>query len=389
MKKILISLFTIIIVIGGDLYLSKLKSLELEPVPEKNTEETKNIVVDETEARKLIGQMLIVGFRGTIAEKNSYIVRTINNLNIGGIILFDYDVPMGTKGRNIVNPEQTKKLVSDIVSNTTSSLLVSVDAEGGKVNRLKPAYGFADIPSHETLGKGTEEKTYAAAKKLGQELSELGINFDFAPVADVNVNPENPVIGKLGRSFGSDANIVSLHATAFIQGLHASGILTSIKHFPGHGSSATDSHLGMVDITDSYKTKELDPFRTLVKNGLADTVMVAHVFDRNIDPDYPASLSEKFIHGVLRNDLGFAGVIISDDMDMGAIRKNYGFEEAIAKAVRAGNDILILSNNGEIYDESTPKRAIDAIWNAVQSGDVPLSDIRASVERIGVLKEKI
>lgn len=345
--------------------------------------------INESQVRKLIGHMLIVGFRGTSVDENSYIVQKIKNLNLGGIILFDYDVPTKTKGRNITDPAQTKKLISDIVSHTATPLFISIDAEGGMVNRLKPAYGFVDVPSHEALGKKSKEETLRTAKILGKELSELGINFDFAPVVDLNVNWENPIIGKLGRSFGDDPQLVYEHASEFISGLHAFNILTSIKHFPGHGSSDADSHLGMVDVTKTYKEQELEPFKNLIKNKRADTVMVAHVFNRTIDPDYPASLSEKFIRDMLREKLGFEGVIISDDMDMGAIRKNYGFEDAVVRAIKAGTDMLIISNNGDIYDESSPERAINAIWNAIQSRNISLSDIYDSAKRIELLKEKI
>lgn len=345
--------------------------------------------INESQVRKLIGQMLIVGFRGTSIDEDSYIVQKIKNLNLGGIILFDYDVPTQTKGRNITDPAQTKKLISDIVSYTATPLFISIDAEGGVVNRLKPAYGFVDVPSHESLGNKPKEETLRTAKILGKELSELGINFDFAPVVDLNVNRENPIIGKLGRSFGDDPQLVYEYASEFISGLHAFDILTSIKHFPGHGSSDADSHLGIVDVTKTYKKQELEPFKNLIKNKHVDTVMVAHVFNRTIDPDYPASLSEKFIRDILRKELGFEGVVISDDMDMGAIRKNYGFEDAVVKAIMAGTDMLIISNNGDVYDESSPERAIDAIWNAIQSRKISLSDIYDSAKRIEALKEKI
>jgi len=385
MKKNILVLLIVGLVVAAWVYFSASPN-----IPENNKiDAVKETALDENEIRDLIGQMLIVGFRGTSVDENSYIVKTIKNLNLGGIILFDYDIPNGTKERNIINPIQTKKLISDISSYSKTPLFITIDAEGGMVNRLKPEYGFAEIPSHELLGKTTEENTRRIAETLGRELSELGINFDFAPVVDLYINPQNPIIGKLGRSFGNDPEHVTNYASAFIEGLHKFNILTSLKHFPGHGSSNTDSHLGMVDITKTYQEKELEPFKNLIEKKLADTVMVAHVFNRNIDPNYPASLSEKFIRGILREKFRFDGVVISDDMDMGAIRNNYGFEDAIVKAVQAGTDMLIISNNGSVYDESSPKRAVDAIWNSVKTGDISPSDIYASTERIKILKEKI
>ncbi len=381
-----ISIFLIVVIIVTVIWLYFIPSSVILKNGKVNTEKAD---LSEIKTRKLIGQMFIIGFRGTSVNENSYIIRTIKDLNIGGIILFDYDIPSGIKERNIINPTQTKKLVSDIVSYSETPLLISIDAEGGMVNRLKPAYGFSDIPSHEMLGKEQKKKTHRTAEILGKELSELGINLNFAPVVDLNTNPQNPIIGKLERSFSDNPNLVVIHASEFISGLHDFNILTSIKHFPGHGSSNTDSHLGIVDITKTYKNKELEPFRTLIEKKLVDTVMVAHVFNKNIDQDYPASLSEKFIQNILREELGFDGVVISDDMDMGAIRNNYGFEDAVVKAVKAGTNMLIISNNGNVYDESSPKRAIDAIWNAIQTGDVSISNIYTSAEKIRVLKEKI
>lgn len=390
MKRFFVSFFGFIVVIGlGVFFLSvSYRESEVQNQPEKPVlAETQT--PDEAAIRKEIGQMFIVGFRGTSAPADSYIADAIKNLNVGGVILFDYDVPTKTKGRNIADPEQTKRLVSQLSSYATTPLLVSVDAEGGLVNRLKPAYGFVDIPSHEDLGKGLPAKTRETAEILGKQLSDLGFNLNFAPVVDVNVNPENPIIGKLGRSFGDDETIVTEHAKSFIDGLRTRGILSSIKHYPGHGSSDADSHLGMVDVTDSYEERELEPFKALIADGSADMVMIAHVFDRNIDPDYPASLSEKFISDILRKNLGFDGVVISDDMDMGAIRKNYGFEDAVVRAVKAGNDLIIVSNNGDIYDESSPERAIEAVLNAVKSGEIPLSSIEGSAARITALKERV
>jgi len=391
MKKSLLVFAALgLLCVSAFLYLSEKTPSTVEPANTESKQINKETPLDEITIRKIIGQMLIVGFRGTLAPENSYIAQTIENLNLGGVILFDYDVPSGTKGRNITSPAQTKKLVAELASYSTSTpLIISVDAEGGAVNRLKPAYGFADIPSPKTLGKKPIAETKSAADALGKELADLGLNFDFAPVVDLNVNPQNPVIGKLGRSFGADPNIVISRATVFIEELRKYGILTSLKHFPGHGSSTADSHLGIVDVTNTYEQKELEPFQTLIAEGNADAVMVAHIFNRNIDPDYPASLSSVFIQNELRGQLGFKGAVISDDMDMGAIRKYYGFADAIVRAVLAGNDMLIISNNGTTYNEASPQEAVDAIWNAVKNSVIPLSQIEASAKRIEALKAKI
>ena len=342
----------------------------------------------ELELQKKIGQMLIVGFRGTEIDRMSYISKTINNFNLGGVILFDKDNPSWTFPRNITDYDQTKKLISDINKYSNHSLFISVDAEGGYINRLKEKYGFKNIPSAEQLGKGTAEETKNQANSLGQELKDLGFNMNFAPVVDVNINPDNPVIGYLERSFSNDPEKVYEHATSFINGLHENNIITAIKHFPGHGSSTADSHLGIVDVTSTYKEDELIPYQKLIQNGYSDMVMTAHIINTNIDSIYPSTLSPLFIKNILRDQLGFKGVIVSDDMQMGAIVNNYGFDESIVRAINAGCDMLIISNNGTTYDENAPHKAIEAIYKAIKNGEISEQQINDSYNRIQELKQK-
>lgn len=341
---------------------------------------------EDKELRNKIEQMLIIGFRGTTATP--YITQTIRDLNVGGIILFDRDVPSsGELERNIVNPEQTKELISQL-NELSSDMFIAVDAEGGYVNRLKDRYGFTNIPSAFEMGKLSTEQTKDYGVFLGQQLSELGFNLNFAPVVDVDVNPDNPVIGNIGRSFSANPEEVYSHATAFIEGLHQNNIVTAIKHFPGHGSSEDDSHLGMADITDTYKDEELLPYKMIIGDGYNDMVMTAHIMNRNIDENYPATLSPLFIQNILREEIGFNGVIISDDMQMGAIVDHYGFDEGIIMAINAGCDLLILSNNGlEGYDELAPYKAVDAILSAVKNNLITEERINQSYDRIQSLKE--
>ena len=345
---------------------------------------------DEEELKREIGQMIIVGFRGTEAGADSSIRRVIREVKVGGVILFDIDVPSGrTFPRNIVDPTQTKELVTELKKDSQTPLFVSVDAEGGKVNRLKSKYGFSEIPGASEVGdKNDIAYTRSVADELASELAGLGFNMDFAPVVDVNVNPENPVIGYLERSFSDDPEKVYEHASSFIGGLHDDNIIPAIKHFPGHGSSTSDSHLGMVDVTNTYKQEELVPYQKLIENGYSDMVMTAHIIDRNIDPEYPATLSPLFIKNILKEKLGFKGVVVSDDMQMGAIVDNYGFEEAIIKAVNAGCDMLILSNNGKTYDEKAPYDAVDIIYKAVKRGEISEQQINDSYDKIQGLKDK-
>jgi len=343
---------------------------------------------DDYTLKQKIGQMLIVGFRGTEINRTSYISKTMNVLNLGGVILFDKDNPSGQFPRNITDPSQTKQLIEDLKEYSPSSLFVAVDAEGGWINRLKEKYGFKNIPSAEQMGKGTIEETKNNALMLSQELKELGFNIDFAPDVDVNVDPENPVIGQLERSFSGEPDTVYEHASAFIEGLHENNIISAIKHFPGHGSSTSDSHLGMVDVTNTYQQEELIPYQKLIENGYSDMVMTAHIVNTNIDPTYPATLSPLFIKNILREQLGFKGVIVSDDMQMGAIVDNYGFEEAIIKSINAGCDMLILSNNGKTYDEQAPYSAVNIILKAVKKGEISERQINDSYNRIQELKNK-
>jgi beta-N-acetylhexosaminidase len=343
--------------------------------------------LSDQELRQRIGQMLLVGFRGIEASETSSISRSLHDLNLGGVILFDIDVPSErTFPRNIVDPVQTKKLTADLQLRAPTPLLIAIDVEGGKVNRLKAKYGFPDIPSAAEMGKLGPARVQEIGADVGRELADLGINFDFAPVVDLNVNPANPVIGALGRSFSEDPATVVACASAFIQGLHSHGIISCLKHFPGHGSSTADSHLGMVDVTETWTSKELIPYRDLIQQDLADAVMTAHVMNRAVDPDYPATLSDNFIIPTLRNQLLFQGPVISDDLEMGAITLNYGFGEALIRAVNAGCDMLILSNNGSVYDDGAAARAVETLFNAAQAGKISKIRIMQASERVRLLK---
>jgi len=344
---------------------------------------------DTPTLNQMIGEMIILGFRGTEIESSSRIVRDINKYNIGGIILFDYDVPSKSFPRNIENPQQTKQLIEDIKEKTRSDLFIAVDAEGGYVNRLKAEYGFVQIESAEVLGEGNPEDTYIKAMPLGEELDFLGFNLNFAPVVDVNINKDNPVIGSLERSFSDDPVKVYRHAGYFIDAMHKYNIITAIKHFPGHGSSTEDSHLGLVDVTNTYDEEtELFPYRKLIEDGKTDIVMTAHIMNKNIDPDNPATLSSIFLQDILRDKLNYQGAVISDDMQMGAITDRFGFEEAITGAINAGCDLLILSNNGLEYDENIAQKAVDAINKAIGEGKITEEKINDSYNRIKQLKEK-
>lgn len=347
-----------------------------------------NNKIDEKGLKSKIGQMLIVGFRGLEIDSESSIAQAIKDLNLGGVILFDYDVPSsGELKRNIADPEQTKQLISNLKL-ISPTLFVAVDAEGGLINRLKDKYGFTNIPSAQDMGAENPSQTKEHALFLGNQLKELGFNVNFAPVVDVNINTENPVIGGLKRSFGEDAETVTIHASNFISGLNENNIITAIKHFPGHGSSENDSHLGLVDITNTYQEEELIPYKKLISAGYNDMIMTAHVINTNIDANYPATMSPNFLQNILREDLEFKGVIVSDDIQMGAITEHFGFEEAIIKSINAGCDLLIISNNSSTYNEDDYYRAVETIFNAVVAGEINIETINNSYDRITKLKKR-
>ena len=300
-------------------------------------------------------------------------------------MLFDYLV--GGVPRNISSPPQLKALVGELLT-AEPRLIVAVDEEGGLVARLDDSHGFPATVSEQYLGTINDPNvTYSHAAQMGATLASMGINLNFAPVVDVNVNPNNPIIGSLGRSFSADADIVTSMAEAFIHGMHDNGVLCTLKHFPGHGSSTTDSHLGFVNVTDTWSAVELEPFRDIIADGLADAVMTAHIFNAHLDPDYPATLSYKTITGILREQLGWDGVVISDAMEMRAITDLYGFEQAIVLAVGAGVDILQYGNDGD--DPTLVGRVVETIRQHVESGAIPESRIDQSYLRVQDLKKRL
>ena len=224
---------------------------------------------------------------------------------------------------------------------------------------------------------------------MARSLAVLGINTNFAPVLDLNVNPSNPVIGKIGRSFSADPAVVTRHAGLFIRAFHDFGLLSAVKHFPGHGSSRDDSHEGFVDVSDTGSKKELEPFTALIREGLCDMVMTAHIYNRALDAEYPATLSASTIDGLLRTQLGFEGVVVTDDLMMKAITDHYGLESAIERAVLAGADILLFANNSYSFEPDILRRAHATLRTLVLSGRISRTRIDQSWRRILGLKNRI
>lgn len=344
-----------------------------------------NISKREISIEKKIGQMVMVGFRGTKINSHSPIAQDIKNLNIGGVILFDYDVALKSETRNISSPAQAVELVSQFQNLSSTLLFVAIDQEGGAVSRLKEKHGFREFASAEELGKLSLKNTFDISSANAAQLRSLGINFNFAPVVDVNVNSKNPVIGGIGRSFSNDPRKVANCAKEFIEAHYEKNIACAVKHFPGHGSSQSDSHVGFVDVSSCWSDKELLPYRELFEEDFALAVMTAHIFNDNLDSNWPATLSRKIITNLLRKKLGFEGVVITDDMQMGAIANNYGFANAVQRAVLAGCDMILLGNNLS-YDENSAANTISIIKEMVDSGKIQKSRIDESYKRICKLK---
>lgn len=341
--------------------------------------------------REKIGQMLIVGFRGAEPAECSLIERDLRDHAVGGIILFDQEMVDATaRRRNVVSPDQVKRLVTHLQASARrpGTLLVSIDQEGGRVNRLKADYGFPPSVSQDELGQLNQlEETRRQARLTARTLASVGINFNLAPVVDLDANPNNPIIKGKRRCFSTDPELTARHASAVVQAHHEEGVLTCLKHFPGHGSAAGDTHLGLVDVTQTWSDQELIPFQRLITAGLCDAIMSAHVFNARLDPDRPATLSRAVITGLLRQKLGFQGVVTSDDMEMRAISSHYGLEESVPAAIEAGIDVLCFGNN-QSYDPDIAPKAIDILVRAVSSGRIPESRIDESVQRIQSLKNR-
>lgn len=343
--------------------------------------------------RQYAAKMLMVGFKGDSVTDSSDAARYVRDLKVGGIILFDVDLTGTAKigSRNITSKKRLTKMTADLQRYAGGNLLIAIDQEGGMVRRLRPEYGYSQTVSQEYLGKiNSRDTTMKYAERMAKEIKESGVNVNLAPLIDVNVNPDCPVIGALHRSYSSDTAIVSNNAKWSIEAHHRNGVLCAVKHFPGHGSSASDSHYGLTDVTDTWQSYELAPFRELISSGKVDMVMTAHIFQRNLDPEYPATLSKKIIDGVLRKQLGFEGVVLTDDMYMQGIIDNYKVEDAIVLAINAGADILVMGNNISTgYEPERPFHIVDMIVRAVKEGRIDQQRLIESNRRIDSLIDKL
>ncbi len=341
--------------------------------------------VENPPLEKMLGSMLMLGFRGfTLEDKNPFLDK-IRKGQIGGVILFDKDVS-SNGSRNIQSPEQLKKLCGQLQDASPDFLFIGIDQEGGQVRRLRPQKGFMDLPSAQAMGQGNSHETYATAEKLGAELHGLGININFAPVADVDTNPFNPAIGRLGRAFNSDAFIAAQHALSFGLGLAKMDVIPVLKHFPGQGCAEKDSHIEAMDVSNCWNVNvDLLPYAEILKAGWPGMIMIGHIQHKELDVNLPASLSQNIIDGLLRKGLGWQGVVISDDLQMKAISQGRELKDIIYLAIEAGNDILLFGNNLE-WDENLADKVWQSLNELVGENRISEQRIRESWQRITGLK---
>ena len=289
---------------------------------------------------------------------------------------------VGLFGRNIASPEQLAALTAQLRAER-DDVLVAIDEEGGDVTRLEVRAG-SSYPGNHALGAVDDvELTRAVASALGHRLAACGVNLNWAPSADVNSNPDNPVIGV--RSFGADTDLVSRHTAAYVTGLQSAGVAACTKHFPGHGDTAVDSHhaLPRIDADLSViEARELAPFRAAIAAGTR-AVMSAHILVPALDPDRPATLSRRILTGLLREELGYEGLIVTDGMEMRAIAGTYGIERGSVLAIAAGADAICVG--GGLADDETVRRLRDALVTAVRTGELPEERLADAAERVRAL----
>ncbi|WP_158607330.1 glycoside hydrolase family 3 protein [Rhodohalobacter sp. SW132] len=344
---------------------------------------------EEFSIEQKAAQLLMVGFKGFEMSDTSHVKRDIEEYGVGGVILFDFDVPTGTPERNIKSADQVEQLNRSLQEISSIPLLIAVDQEGGRVARLKAARGFPATVSAEYLGDlNNPDSTRAYTIEQTELLANIGFNVNFAPVVDLNTNPENPVIGQLDRSYSADPDIVTTHASIVIEEHQNQNLLPVIKHFPGHGSAWNDSHVGMADVTDTWEEIELEPYRNLSQTDFRFAVMTAHVMNSNLDEELPATLSRNVQTGLLRDDIGFRGMLFSDDMQMDAIRSFYGLEFSIEHALNAGVDMLIFANNS-VYQPDIVPDAVKIIVDLVETGAVSEERINEAYERVMETKRQL
>ncbi len=330
-----------------------------------------------------IGQMILIGMPK--AEVDPIVLEEVRQGKAGSIIYFEKNIPKTNSFAGFKKMSWTYQQAAPI------PLFISIDQEGGKVNRLKEKYGFPRSITAASMGKAkTLDSVRFYANSIAATLAGLGINVNFAPCVDIAVNPENTVIVKPERSFSANEDTVAMMAIEYIKQHRKVGVITALKHFPGHGSSKEDTHFGVADVTNTWSDRELKPYKMLLDSGYVDAVMTSHIVNKTLDKNgLPGTLSKDILDGILRKKLGFNGVVFSDDMQMHAITKNYGLEETIKLAINAGVDIMCFSNNISGSEERTVAKVHEIIRKFVERGEIKKERIDESFKRIMKLKYRL
>ena len=336
--------------------------------------------------------MLMVGFKGDSVTEDCDAARYVRDLHVGAIVLFDIDMTGdATLGsRNITSKERLTRMTAQLQAWADYPLLIATDQEGGRVARLKPQYGFMPTVTAEYLGTvNDEDTTRYYASRIAREMKESGVNVNLAPVVDV-LNHDCAAVGYYNRCYSTEPQVIARHAGWFIDECQNQGVLCTLKHFPGHGNAIDDSHYGFVDVTNGWTPQELEPFKLLINAGKADLIMTAHLFNRNIDDEYPATLSAKTLNGLLRGELGYNGIIVTDDLYMQAIRNNYSIPTALELAINAGADLICVGNNISTgFEADRPFKLVDMIVTSIKEGRISWERMEQSHARLLHLQEKL
>ncbi|KTD39239.1 glycosyl hydrolase [Legionella nautarum] len=338
--------------------------------------------------RHQIGQMLIMGFTGTTIDDQSPVANWLSTDGLGGVLLFDYDLVNQCQGKNLVDQAQIKQLTHQIsaYANQFPAPFIAIDYEGGAVDRLRHIPGCMTTKKPIELTMLSEAALQAEIEKMAETIKALGFNLNFAPLVDLNLSQEQGIIGRLGRSFSSEPAQVGRLAKKFVEIFSEQGVTCCYKHFPGHGSAIGDTHEGFVDVTETFQANELEPYSLLLNQTEFPTmVMTAHVINRKLDASgLPATLSKPILTGILREKLGFDGVVISDDLQMQAISNHYSLDEALCLTINAGADMLIFANQ---LAQITAFDVIDRIEELVHNHAIERSRIEQAYQRILKLKQ--
>jgi beta-N-acetylhexosaminidase len=331
----------------------------------------------------MIGEMLVLGFNGSTPDAAGVqgLARHLNAGRVGGVCF------LGHNTRTRAGIEGIAKVFVESAARTKP--LISVHQEGGAVQRLNARSGYDAIPTAQALAsRGSPEEAYGVYQPMARTLRAAGFNLNLAPVVDLGFEPKNPVIAKWGRAYGPDGATVARYATAFVQSHRAERVLTAVKHFPGHGSTLGDSHERPIDLTPTWRPDELEPFRRMARARALDIVMTGHLAHAKLTGGEPATLSRTAIESLLRGDIGYQGAVMTDDLDIAAIRSSSALPDVVVRAIAAGNDIILLSNSLK-PDANLPVVLIAAVKEAVAAGRIPKGRIEQSVERIARIKARV